>query len=101
MPTSLLRDGGFPAGHLATLDGRPLVLLDPSHLLEARERDALVPLGHIKAVKSALPQAHVEIWPRMGHHPQRERPAQLSRFIERHAAEAAAPATRTESARRG
>lgn len=65
------------------------------------ERDALVPQGHIKAVRSALPQAHVEIWPRMGHHPQRERPAQLSRFIERHAAEVAAPATRTKSARRG
>jgi hypothetical protein len=40
----------------------------------------------------------------MGHHPQRERPAQLSRFIEHHAAEAKKPAgraTRTRSARRG
>jgi pimeloyl-ACP methyl ester carboxylesterase len=57
-------------------------------------RDALVPLDHSDAVKSALPQAHVEVWPRMGHHPQRERPAQLARFIERRA-------TRTRSARRG
>jgi pyruvate dehydrogenase E2 component (dihydrolipoamide acetyltransferase) len=50
-------------------------------------RDALVPLDHTEAVKAALPQAHVEVWPRMGHHAQRERPAQLSRFIEHHAAE--------------
>ena len=66
-------------------------------------RDALVPLNHTKAVKSALPQTHLEIWPRMGHHPQRERPAQLSRFIERHAAETPKrrrAATRTRSARR-
>jgi pimeloyl-ACP methyl ester carboxylesterase len=66
-------------------------------------RDALVPLGHTEAVKAALPQTHLEIWPRMGHHPQRERPAQLSRFIERHAAETPKPrraATRTRSARR-
>jgi pimeloyl-ACP methyl ester carboxylesterase len=62
-----------------------------------------VPLGHTEAVKAALPQTHLEIWPRMGHHPQRERPAQLSRFIERHAAETPKPrraATRTRSARR-
>ena len=66
-------------------------------------RDALVPLGHTKAVRAALPQAHVEVWPRMGHHPQRERPAQLSRFIEHHAAEPPerAAATRTTSAQRG
>jgi pimeloyl-ACP methyl ester carboxylesterase len=68
------------------------------------ERDALVPLSHTKAVKAALPQAHVEVWARMGHHPQRERPAQLSRFIEHHAAKAKEPSrrvTRTRSARRG
>jgi pimeloyl-ACP methyl ester carboxylesterase len=68
------------------------------------ERDALVPLSHARAVKAALPQTHLETWPRMGHHPQRERPAQLARFIERHAAKAPQPtsrATRTRSARRG
>jgi pimeloyl-ACP methyl ester carboxylesterase len=71
------------------------------------QRDALVPLEHTRAVKAALPQTHLEVWPRMGHHPQRERPAQLARFIERHAAtepaEVAKPAraTRTRSARRG
>jgi pimeloyl-ACP methyl ester carboxylesterase len=67
-------------------------------------RDALVPLDHTKAVRRALPQTHLEIWPRMGHHPQRERPAQLARFIELHAAREHAPAqraTRRSSARRG
>ncbi len=37
------------------------------------------------ALRRALPQAHVEVWRGMGHHPQRERPAELTRFIEAHA----------------
>ncbi len=52
------------------------------------EHDALVPRDHIEALQRALPQAHVEVWRGMGHHPQRERPMQLARFIERHAARA-------------
>lgn len=52
------------------------------------EHDALVPRDHMEALQRALPQAHVEVWDGMGHHPQRERPAQLARFIERHAARA-------------
>jgi pimeloyl-ACP methyl ester carboxylesterase len=48
-------------------------------------RDALVPVGHANALRRALPQAHVEVWARMGHHPQRERPVALARFIETHA----------------
>ena len=49
------------------------------------EHDALVDPRHAEALKRALPQAHVEVWAGMGHHPQRERPAELARFIERHA----------------
>jgi len=49
------------------------------------ERDALVPLEHIGALERSLPQAHVEVWGGMGHHPQRERPIALARFIEEHA----------------
>jgi pimeloyl-ACP methyl ester carboxylesterase len=52
-------------------------------------RDALVPLEHADALRHALPQAHVEIWRGMGHHPQRERPADLARFIEDHASRGA------------
>jgi pyruvate dehydrogenase E2 component (dihydrolipoamide acetyltransferase) len=48
-------------------------------------RDALVPTTHIAALRRALPQAHVEVWDGMGHHPQRERPVALARFIEHHA----------------
>ncbi len=64
-------------------------------------KDALVPLAHTDAVRRALPQAHVEVWDGMGHHPQRERPAQLGRFIERHAAEASQPPIRRASAQPG
>jgi len=48
-------------------------------------RDALVPLHHADALRRALPQTHVEVWAGMGHHPQRERPVALARFIEEHA----------------
>ena len=44
VPSGLARDGGFAVGHLVTLDGKPMAVLDPSHLLEARQRDALAPL---------------------------------------------------------
>jgi pimeloyl-ACP methyl ester carboxylesterase len=49
------------------------------------DRDALVPLEHIAALRRALPQAHVEVWEEMGHHPQRERPHDLIGFVEAHA----------------
>jgi pimeloyl-ACP methyl ester carboxylesterase len=47
------------------------------------DRDALVPPAHAEAVKAALPQATVEVWRAMGHHPQRERPEALERFVGR------------------
>lgn len=47
------------------------------------EHDALVSCDHTKALKRALPQATIEVWRGMGHHPQRERPHDLNRFIER------------------
>jgi len=46
------------------------------------DNDALVPVRHAEAVRTALPQAHIEVWEGMGHHPQRERPAQLDNYIE-------------------
>jgi pyruvate dehydrogenase E2 component (dihydrolipoamide acetyltransferase) len=52
------------------------------------EHDALVSRSHISALQTALPQAHVEVWEGMGHHPQRERPNQLARFIEQRAGRA-------------
>jgi pimeloyl-ACP methyl ester carboxylesterase len=45
------------------------------------DRDALVPVAHAAGVLRAFPQASVEVWPAMGHHPQRERPAALDHFI--------------------
>lgn len=58
------------------------------------ERDALVPPAHADQLAAAVPHAHVEIWARMGHHPQRERPVELARFIERRAARARRAARR-------
>lgn len=63
-------------------------------------RDALVPTGHIAALRRALPQAHVEVWDGMGHHPQRERPVALARFIEHHASRRAAAPRGAAAARR-
>ena len=45
------------------------------------ERDRLVPVGHRDGVMTAFPQAQVSVWKKMGHHPQRERPSELARFI--------------------
>lgn len=52
------------------------------------EHDPLVPRAHARAVAASIPQAHVHVWPGMGHHPQRERPHALARFIEMHACRA-------------
>jgi pimeloyl-ACP methyl ester carboxylesterase len=46
------------------------------------DRDRLVPLAHRAGVMTAFPQAQVSVWKEMGHHPQRERPGELARFIE-------------------
>lgn len=45
------------------------------------DRDRLVPIAHIDGVRTALPQAQVEVWRGMGHHPQRERPGELLRLV--------------------
>lgn len=44
VPTAVLRDGGFPVGHLVELDGRVHVLLDPSRIPGNALRDELDPL---------------------------------------------------------
>ena len=41
------------------------------------DRDRLVPPSHAEGLRTGLPQASVHVWRGMGHHPQRERPAQL------------------------
>lgn len=46
------------------------------------EHDRLVPLAHRDGLMTAFPQAQVSVWKKMGHHPQRERPSELARFIE-------------------
>ncbi|HET9073998.1 MAG TPA: alpha/beta fold hydrolase [Solirubrobacteraceae bacterium] len=47
------------------------------------DRDRLVPPGHRHALQRALPQAEVEVWAGMGHHPQRERADDLLAVIRR------------------
>jgi pimeloyl-ACP methyl ester carboxylesterase len=59
---------------------RPVAFEGPVAVLWG-ERDALVPVAHAENVRHALPQAGVEVWRAMGHHPQRERPEALGRFI--------------------
>jgi pimeloyl-ACP methyl ester carboxylesterase len=45
--------------------------------------DRLVPVEHAEGVRAALPQAQITIRDRMGHHPHRECPDLLARFLER------------------
>lgn len=60
-------------------------------------KDLVVPRSHADGVLTAFPQARITVWDGMGHHPQRERPADLPRFVE-HAAAQARPARRPRMA---
>jgi pimeloyl-ACP methyl ester carboxylesterase len=61
--------------------------------------DALVPSTHAHRLREAIPQAEIEFWPDMGHHPQRERPDALADLVERTAALATArPGSRGSAA---
>jgi hypothetical protein len=42
-----------------------------------------VPVEHAEGLRAALPQARITIRDHMGHHPQRECPDVLARFLER------------------
>lgn len=65
------------------------------------DRDRLVPPAHSDGVLTAFPQAQVSVWKRMGHHPQRERQAELAQFVEAacSCAHASERATRREDGR--
>ncbi len=45
-------------------------------------RDRVVPRGHADGVLYALPQAEIEVWKGVGHHPQHECPDRLLDFVE-------------------
>ena len=47
--------------------------------------DAVVPVGHADGVRVAFPQAELQVWPGMGHHPQDEHLADLAALVERYA----------------
>ena len=64
------------------------------------EHDALVSSEHARTVKHAFPHARIEVWRGMGHHPQRERPHELNRFIERQAWRARREVARESGLRR-
>ncbi len=44
--SAVVRDGGFPVAHLVQLDGKPLAVLDPSHLLDGAARSQLAAMQH-------------------------------------------------------
>jgi pimeloyl-ACP methyl ester carboxylesterase len=57
------------------------------------DRDALVPARHRHALRMALPHAEVHVWRAMGHHPQRERPAELTALVRASHASGSRPAS--------
>jgi pimeloyl-ACP methyl ester carboxylesterase len=54
--------------------------------------DRLVPVGHQRGVRVAFPQAQIELWHGMGHHPTRERLEDLIALIRRAMVQAASGA---------
>lgn len=87
---ALAASGRDPDG----LAHRPLAFAGPVAALWGA-RDALVPPDHADRVAAAAPGAHVEVWEGMGHHPQRERPRSLARFVEEHASRAVSAGSAT------
>lgn len=64
------------------------------------EKDLVVPAAHGQAVLRALPQAALQTWSGMGHHPQRERLAELAGYLEAACAPPPARAPRSRPAAR-
>ncbi|GAC1437247.1 MAG: alpha/beta fold hydrolase [Solirubrobacteraceae bacterium] len=82
------------AGHAVdAFDRRRLAFDGPVAALWGAH-DALVPASHMAGLRTALPQSRIETWRGMGHHPQRERPAELARFVELCATHARQPPAR-------
>jgi pimeloyl-ACP methyl ester carboxylesterase len=54
-------------------------------------KDRIVSGSHAEGVLTAFPQARITVWEGMGHHPQRERAADLTDFVERAAAGTGSP----------
>lgn len=50
------------------------------------DRDRIVPVSHHKGVRVAFPQAHIQVWRGMGHHPVGERLGDLTALVRRAAA---------------
>lgn len=95
VPTSLTRDGGFPVGHLVALDGRPMALLDPRHLIEARERDALVPLAHKARAFEERERRSQALWREICLQPSESNLRAYARLCARNGRSKTAAATRT------
>ncbi len=70
------------AGHAQTAYFRRRVAYDGPVQALWGERDHLVPVAHISGLRRAFPNADVTVWEAMGHHPQRERPVELSAYVE-------------------
>jgi pimeloyl-ACP methyl ester carboxylesterase len=54
------------------------------------DRDLLVPLSHRRGVAAAFPQARIDLWRGMGHHPMRERLDDLVEIVQAAIAESQA-----------
>lgn len=65
---AVIRQRGFYRGPVTALWGSDDVLVSPAHADNLRR---------------ILPQAEIEVWSGMGHHPQAERPRELAELIER------------------
>lgn len=95
IPSSLLRDGGIPVGHLVQMDDRMLAVLDPHRLLSGARRDALEPIW-LRAVAHA--ERHEKIgrtWAEICGAPAEENIRVYGRLCARNGRPKAAAAART------
>jgi len=83
LPTRVTRDGGLPLGHLTSLDGRPLTVLDPNRLLDAEQRAALAPLRTKARALRERQQRLAALWEELRHEATAERLRAYARLCAR------------------
>ncbi len=94
VPSSLVRDGGIPVGHVVQLDDRMVVVLDPHRLLSGARRDALEPVWTRAKAYAQRDRQMSEVWSEVCNTPSAENVRVFGRLCGRNGRPKAAAAAR-------
>ncbi len=94
IPSSLVRDGGIPVGHVVQMDERMLVVLDPHRLLSGAQRDAMEPLWARAKAYGERHEKLLQTWADISRAPSEENIRVYARLCARNGRPKAAAAAR-------